>query len=283
MTSFEHDPESWTHAFVLPDGRRVGTEKDKGKKNLLKISAIQAAVKTGASVLDVGCAEGLFSFYAAESGATDVFGIDLMPAKVQRAQTMAHNLGFSDRVSFAEADVTHGVSQLPCVAAGRDVALLFAVIHRIPDPISLLATLAPLVDTLVIEWPAPYRIGSRRLSYASLPVEGHIDRRNVALPAPAVMNALRRPYLNLSVGAVNGILREFGHDLVQATYAESFIYRTTYWTRVALRHTTAYLNNRYGPLPFGTQQRMVAIFSRTIRSIEMKSPNRAVWDATASK
>lgn len=106
MTAERQDKGSdWAHAFRLPDGSRVGTVKAKGNKNALKLSVLQAVVRPGMRVVDIGSAEGLFAFYAAEAGASEVLGLDIMSERITRANDVSARLGMADRVVFRHADV----------------------------------------------------------------------------------------------------------------------------------------------------------------------------------
>lgn len=280
MTAERQDKGSdWAHAFRLPDGSRVGTVKAKGNKNALKLSVLQAVVRPGMRVVDIGSAEGLFAFYAAEAGASEVLGLDIMSERITRANDVSARLGMADRVVFRHADVAKDGD--PSERGGRrDVALLFAVIHRVPDPITLLATLGSETDTLIVEWPAPYRFGARRLAYASIPVSGTLDRRNLAQLGDAFPSSSRRPYSHLSVGAVKGILAEFGHSLVLLRYAENPVVRVGSWARSATATTFTRVASMQQPVVFGAQQRIIAVFSRSLQRVALAPPILAEWDAT---
>lgn len=131
-----------------------------------------------------------------------------------------------------------------------------------------------------MEWPAPYRFGARRLAYASIPVSGTLDRRNLAQLGDAFPSSSRRPYSHLSVGAVKGILAEFGHSLVLLRYAENPVVRVGSWARSATATTFTRVASMQQPVVFGAQQRIIAVFSRSLQRVALAPPIIAEWDAT---
>jgi SAM-dependent methyltransferase len=59
---------------------------------------------TGKSVLDIGCGTGRYMFEAVRRGATNVVGLDAAPGAIAMAKKMAAEMGFENRVQFAETD-----------------------------------------------------------------------------------------------------------------------------------------------------------------------------------
>jgi len=63
--------------------------------------AIEASVKPGDIVVDIGCGTGVLSFLACEAGANAVYAIEAGPI-IETARELAIDNGFADRVTFIE-------------------------------------------------------------------------------------------------------------------------------------------------------------------------------------
>ena len=66
-------------------------------------SAIEASVRPGDAVLDLGCGPGIFSLLACKAGARIVYAVDLNGV-VEFGRHLAHANGFGDRVHFRQGD-----------------------------------------------------------------------------------------------------------------------------------------------------------------------------------
>ena len=101
----------------------------------------------GASVLDVGCANGYFSFEAETRGASRVVGVELRESRFKHAQLLKSIRGSS--VEFLNIDI----SGQP-FGDSFDYVLFLNVIHHLPDPIHVLRYLAKITKKrLVVEFP----------------------------------------------------------------------------------------------------------------------------------
>lgn len=80
---------------------------------------------SGKTVLDLGCAEGLISKYAAQSGASGVTGIEIVPGHVERAikECDCHPC------TFECADLNTWSSE-----AKYDIVLMLAILHKLKNP-----------------------------------------------------------------------------------------------------------------------------------------------------
>ncbi len=66
--------------------------------------ALTAALRPGATVLDLGCGFGFFAILAAQRGAKHVYAVDPNPA-IALGKDLAHNNHVSDRITFLQAPV----------------------------------------------------------------------------------------------------------------------------------------------------------------------------------
>jgi ribosomal protein L11 methyltransferase len=72
---------SWLHAVSLDPGNAFGSGSHPSTR--LCISALQSLVRTGSTVLDVGCGSGVLAVVARLLGASTVVAIDVAPEAVQ--------------------------------------------------------------------------------------------------------------------------------------------------------------------------------------------------------
>ncbi len=86
-----HSPVLNYHLNMLLDEARMDSYR----------RAIQASVKPGDVVLDVGCGTGVLSFMACEAGAKRVYAVDSGPI-IEAARELAIDNGFADRIEFVE-------------------------------------------------------------------------------------------------------------------------------------------------------------------------------------
>ncbi|WP_066951132.1 class I SAM-dependent methyltransferase [Microtetraspora fusca] len=113
----------------------------------------RAGLTEGMSVLDVGSGLGDVAFIAAEivGPGGRVVGVEREPAAVETARERAASMGFTDIVSFANADLAEfdpaGVDPAGSGAAWRPFDALVGrfVLQYLPDPAAALRRLAGLV------------------------------------------------------------------------------------------------------------------------------------------
>lgn len=84
---------------------------------------------TGKRVLDIGCAEGFFSFEAERRGAREVIAIDSFPDSVRR-----FNIAREARQSNATAYLTNVYDLKPSLFGTFDVVLFYGVFYHLKHP-----------------------------------------------------------------------------------------------------------------------------------------------------
>lgn len=100
---------------------------------------LDARLRAGGRVLDVGCGEGWSSIgLALAYDDAEVTGVDLDPASVAAARRHAAARGVEDRVRFVAADAA---SVAPRGGRGFDLVLAFECVHDLADPVAVLAAL----------------------------------------------------------------------------------------------------------------------------------------------
>jgi ubiquinone/menaquinone biosynthesis C-methylase UbiE len=112
-------------------------------------------IKEGMTVLDVGCGMGFFSIPAAQMVGTDgkVICVDMQRGMLDAVEKRAYKAGVLQRIETRLCDQnTLGLGQL---AGTIDFALVFAVVHEVPDPSRIFAelgaSLRPSGNILVVE------------------------------------------------------------------------------------------------------------------------------------
>ena len=112
-------------------------------------------VKEGMTVLDVGCAMGFFSLPLAQLVGPDgkVICVDLQEKMVSSLGQRARRAGLGDRIeTHVSRKDSLGLDQL---RDEIDFALLFAVVHEVPDPSRLFSEihrmLKPMGRALLVE------------------------------------------------------------------------------------------------------------------------------------
>jgi SAM-dependent methyltransferase len=99
-----------------------------------------AGVSSTARILDYGCGYGRVMAELSEHGFSDVSGVDLSPALIERGRRLRPDLRFA---------VLESPPALTCAAASFDVVVLFAVLTCVPDDDAQRALVAELSRVLV--------------------------------------------------------------------------------------------------------------------------------------
>lgn len=277
--------QGWIYKFNLPNGLTTPGPASKGEKNVEKTKVIQALNLSGKEVLDVGCAEGMFSFYMAAAGA-NVTGIEVNEKRIKKAEFIKKQLKI-EGVKFVLFDAQSPISW-DSLAKSYDVGFCFSVLHRVSDPFNLIAQLSSKCETLVFEWKAPEGFLSNNISMAFHEVEGKMDPRNIksrsALTSDiAIMDTgEEKPYWCPTIGAIKEITSSFGYDSFRVIKVTKFsLLRVLYAYFDLFRQL---LLKKGEPIAWRRYQRVILICSRK-PILEFKSNstvNRLPWDGTVN-
>lgn len=111
-----------------------------GQDYLASLPAVDAALRSGGTVADVGCGLGWSSIGIAQAyPETRVDGYDIDGPSVDKARVYAAEAGVGDRVRFHTIDVAE------LEADGYDVVLALECIHDMADPVSVLRAMRNIV------------------------------------------------------------------------------------------------------------------------------------------
>lgn len=110
------------------------------------------AVAKGASVIDLGCAEGSISRAFAAAGASEVLGVELLQDHINVARTVckAHS-----QVSFVVSELGEYIRQRP-EPKRFDIVLMLSVAHKLKDP-GLIVTFAGKSTRKLLAFRGPNR------------------------------------------------------------------------------------------------------------------------------
>jgi SAM-dependent methyltransferase len=114
------------------------------------LDGVEAKLRSGARVADIGCGHGASTILMAQSFPGSRFvGFDYHEASVQRARAAARDAGLQDQVRFEVASA----KQYP--GDGYDLVAMFDCLHDMGDPVGaaahVLETLAPDGTWLIVE------------------------------------------------------------------------------------------------------------------------------------
>lgn len=151
-TPLPRSHHNWQTPYILPGDNPADTAlrpKKRKSKEFHKTRLLNRLRVEGKNVLDMGCSDGVYSFYLAQNGAI-VTGTDLDIERLERAQKISEKLGVK-AARFVQPE---------SVAKGNpherfDVAVAYGFLHRVADPFNFLVELGSSADTLALEFRAP--------------------------------------------------------------------------------------------------------------------------------
>ncbi|MFF1528831.1 class I SAM-dependent methyltransferase [Cellulomonas sp. NPDC058312] len=110
------------------------------------VPELDARLRSGARVVDVGCGEGWSAVgLALAHEALDVTGVDLDEASVAAGRRHAVAHGVEDRVRFVAADAATLGAAVGAGGRAFDVVTAFECVHDLADPVAVLAAARALV------------------------------------------------------------------------------------------------------------------------------------------
>jgi len=114
------------------------------------LTGVEARLKTGARVADVGCGHGASTVLMAQAYPKSTFaGFDYHEGSIQTARARAREAGVMDRVDF---EVAHA-KDFP--GSGYDLVTFFDCLHDMGDPVGaarhVLSTLSPAGSWMIVE------------------------------------------------------------------------------------------------------------------------------------
>lgn len=146
MVARDPQGKGWFEVAGLQAGDRTLAEQLIGLDPLFEIAE-------GATILDLGCAEGLISLELMGHGAALVHGVETVGSRVETARRI-----FGARAAaFFVADVGHFAVAPPAGLLPRyDLVLLLSIAHKLGDPRAFIdAAAARCAGTLAFRLPAP--------------------------------------------------------------------------------------------------------------------------------
>jgi len=118
--------KKWRHSFKFGDVTVKGSDKLQDWK-----LTVLPKDYTGRSVLDIGCADGFFSFYAKEKGASRVLAIDDEPLERRSTRELAFKL-LEPEVEYRQLDLYNFDTELN---ERFDIIIFMGVIYHLKYPL----------------------------------------------------------------------------------------------------------------------------------------------------
>jgi SAM-dependent methyltransferase len=149
----EHDPEVFTGVARF---FRPGYQANIASSWIPALDGVDAKLRAGATVADVGCGHGLSAVFMAEAYPCSTFvGFDYHEASIEQARKLAAESGVGDRVRFEIAPATG-------FPGTYDLVTLFDCFHDMGDPLAAAAHirtgLAPDGTCMIVEPAASDRV-----------------------------------------------------------------------------------------------------------------------------
>jgi tRNA (mo5U34)-methyltransferase len=205
----------WMYEFEFPDGTKTpiryeGLQQIHEVRRSMMFEFLDAVgFDPAATVLDLACNEGYFSFEFAKRGARDVLGVDARAENIEKAEYVRDRLGLTS-CRFALQDVTAAEFELP----DADVVLLLGIIYHVENPIGLMRRAAKaarrvlIVETQLTKPHPPIQFGWGSREAHESPDYWAMLRENDT--ADNELASMRGFSLVPSASAVVSVLREIG-------------------------------------------------------------------------
>jgi tRNA (mo5U34)-methyltransferase len=138
----------WFHNLHMPDGRQTAPDHRLGDFPTVKWKQIAPYIAedlSGASVLDIGCNAGYYSFELARRGA-HVTAIDVDPHYLRQAHWAARHFGLQRNIEFRHASV-YSLARGP---ETFDVVLFLGVLYHLRHPLLALDILRDVTNRQLV-------------------------------------------------------------------------------------------------------------------------------------
>ena len=127
-------------------------KKGLGKRARKIVDFLKSTSLSGATVLDIGCGIGALHFELLKEGAAKAVGVDVSPASMEAATSLAQRVGFQGLVEYHVGDFVEQEGDI----GQADIVLLDRVICCYPDMERLVTTSAQHAHRLyVLTYPTP--------------------------------------------------------------------------------------------------------------------------------
>ena len=147
----EHGNEEWNHQYDFPSNIKTRTRDinspgynvNKWKRLEAILSILEVKNK---SFIDIGCSDGYYSIQIAKMGAKSVFGTDLDPLRIKRAN-FAKKVLKAKNVEFKVVDL-YKIQKEELF----DYSVGLGLIHRIPDMDQCIERMCSISKCVIIEF-----------------------------------------------------------------------------------------------------------------------------------
>ncbi|MGH7807922.1 MAG: class I SAM-dependent methyltransferase [Thermodesulfobacteriota bacterium] len=235
----------WYQKILLPFGLETP-----GRDRSQTANRIFPPDLKGASVLDIGCAEGFFCFEAKKRNAGRVVGLDLDRDRQNTATKLARVFGFD--VEFLQGSIMD-VENLGTF----DFVLCLNILHHLTDPIAIIQRLVDMTRKRLVLEVADITmgiadIGKKRKSKAILGWWGPLFKALPAERRPGILSVDSRGRFLITPNWIKNLFYNQNCDVESVDFASSEL-KHRYLTLVSMRKLAA-LHLVCGPTNIGKSQ-----------------------------
>lgn len=145
--------------FKIPGVRELGDRSAKEQLAGVREALVEAP---NATVLDLGCAEGLIGLEFAKAGAASVVGVELVAMHIEVGMEACKS---HPQVSFVHSDIDSYADRFGVSPPQYDIVLILSIIHKVPRPAKPLLFAARSARSLLLlrppHWAKGFVIGTK--------------------------------------------------------------------------------------------------------------------------